>query len=213
MKMRYKISLVIVGMGILTCLFVAQSYALWVTNFQQTNQNQVTSGCISVGISDGNTSLNLTNTYPVNDTYAIQNQTPYTFTITNTCTAKVSYTVTLNSLTVANKLGDEFVKFAIQDVTAGNGVPSAGTNLDDFAKTTSNVNTNTTNLGLTNLYKSYIIAKGTLNGGQKQESNSVVTGGGTHNYKLYLWIDEKAGNTEMEKEFQASVKVESNAIQ
>lgn len=201
MKNKYKLGLALIGIAIAISLFVAQSYALWIYHGQQTNTNTVSSGCFSVGFTEGS-SIHLTNAYPMSDASGLS-LVPYTFTITNTCTVNVAYTITLNTLST-NTMEDSKMKFALH-----NGVeakPTVGVNLGTFGSTPANINTDTANLGVTNLLKSYKLESGLLNGGTLTESNT-VTGGESKTYHLYLWIDETAGNEVMDKTFEASINV------
>lgn len=197
MKLRYKLMLMIVSLMLVSCLYISQSYAVWVITRQQENVNDITTGCFSVGFTDGGPSINLDNTYPVSDTFALNNQDDYTFTVTNLCTINASYVVTLNTL-LSNTLTDANIKYAIYSDDGEK--PSIGSTL-------STINSDKANLGISNLKESYTLATGILNGGTLDEDGETVNGGETKTYHLYLWIQEDAGNDTQGQNFEASVNV------
>ena len=90
MKLRYKLSLLLIGLMLMGCLYVTQSYALWIVTEEQKNQNEMEVGCFSIGFSEQSESIKLDNTYPMNDSLGLSSD-PYTFTITNTCTINNNY--------------------------------------------------------------------------------------------------------------------------
>ena len=97
MRLKYKILLAIITVGIGICLMTYQSYALWVATYTG-GENIVNVGCFEIEFTEQTSSIGLNNTYPVSDTKGLTTN-PYTFTIKNTCTVGASYDVTLNTLT------------------------------------------------------------------------------------------------------------------
>ena len=83
MRLRYKIGLVLIVLTLAVCLMTYQSYALWIYNKVAEQENIVEVGCFSVSYTEENP-ITMTNTYPVSDQKGLSG-TPYTFTITNTC--------------------------------------------------------------------------------------------------------------------------------
>ena len=194
MRLKYKLGLAIVTIGIAICLMTYQSYALWIANLAQTGENIVSVGCFDVEMEEINAPITLKNTYPVSDSKGLT-QTPYTIKLSNTnCTTDASYTITLNTLTT-NTMDNSKIKFAISTTT-----PTSGTNLGTYASTPSNINVETGNLPIENLDQSIIIQTGELRVGAS------VT------YNIYLWIDESAGNEVQGQTFEASINVVSSAI-
>ena len=200
MKLRYKVGLVAVGILIIVSLYLVQSYALWVTRFDG-NDNILSIGCFDVSLEELSKPISLNNTYPMSDQKGLT-QTPYTFTIKNTCNTAAEYTITLNTLKTAT-MDKSKIKFAF---TTGSDVPTSGVNLGTYASISSNINTDlaylqTENILGTNLNESIILQKGTL-----EKENDTET------FNLYLWIDSTAGNEVQGQKFLASVNVLANAV-
>ena len=92
MKLRYKISLVVVAFLIIASLFLVQSYALWLTTYEG-QENILSVGCFDVALEELSKPISLNNTYPMSDQKGLT-QTPYKFTIKNSSeisTANASY--------------------------------------------------------------------------------------------------------------------------
>ena len=193
MRLKYKIGLLLVLVAIGISLMSLHSYALWVVELKGEEQI-VEVGCFQVAYEEVSKSVSLKNTYPMSDTKGLT-QVPYSFKITNTCTIDSSYVVTLNTLTT-NGISKDKMKFAIYETNEA--VPTTGINLATYA-TTDKINTDTTNLAITNLDESIILSEGSL----KQNEAST--------YYVYLWIDEAAGNEVMGQKFEASIDVISTA--
>ena len=199
MKLRYKISLVVVAFLIIASLFLVQSYALWLTTYEG-QQNILSVGCFDVALEELSKPISLNNTYPMSDQKGLT-QTPYKFTIKNTCNTSADYVITLNTLKTAT-IDKSKIKFAF---TAGTNVPTSGVNLGTYASVASNINTDLAYLQTANilgdtLNESIILQKGVL----KNEND-------TETFNLYLWIDSMAGNEVQGKKFVASVNVLASA--
>ena len=198
MRLRYKIMLTVITVGIGVCLMAYQSYALWVATYTS-GENIVSVGCFDIEFTEQTSSIGLNNTYPVNDAKGLSS-TPYTFTITNKCTVDASYDVTLNTLTT-NTMEKGWLKYALQKSSEAK--PSTGTNLG----TIDNYNTATEELQIPNLDKSIIIESGTLKGRSSAETDD----GESVTYNLYLWMDETTGNEAMNTRFEGSVNIITSA--
>ena len=198
MRIKYKIMLAIITVGIGICLMTYQSYALWVANFTG-GENIVNVGCFSIEFREDTNPISLNNTYPVSDAKGLTT-TPYTFTITNTCTVDASYSVTLNTINT-NTMTKNMIKYAIQKSTSPK--PTSGINLG----TNTNYNTAIEELNVTNLDESIIIETGTLKGKSSNEAND----GESITYNLYLWMDEQTGNEGMNTTFEGSINIISSA--
>uniref|UniRef100_UPI004024B3E1 hypothetical protein n=1 Tax=Candidatus Ventrenecus sp. TaxID=3085654 RepID=UPI004024B3E1 len=199
MKLRYKISLVVVAFLIIASLFLVQSYALWLTTYEG-QENILSVGCFDVALEELSKPISLNNTYPMSDQKGLT-QTPYKFTIKNTCNTSADYVITLNTLKTAT-IDKSKIKFAF---TTGTNVPTSGVNLGTYASVASNINTDLAYLQTENilgdtLNESIILQKGTL----KNENDTAT-------FNLYLWIDETAGNEVQGQKFLASVNVLANA--
>ncbi len=200
MKLKYKFGLVTIGILIIVSLFLVQSYALWLTTYEG-NDNILSIGCFDVSLEELSKPISLNNTYPMSDQKGLT-QTPYQFTIKNTCNTAAEYTITLNTLKTAT-MDKSKIKFAF---TTGTDVPTSGVNLGTYASISSNINTDlaylqTENILGTNLNESIILQKGTL-----ENENDTET------FNLYLWIDSTAGNEVQGQKFLASVNVLANAV-
>ena len=199
MKLRYKISLVVVAFLIIASLFLVQSYALWLTTYEG-QENILSVGCFDVALEELSKPISLNNTYPMSDQKGLT-QTPYKFTIKNTCNTSADYVITLNTLKTAT-IDKSKIKFAFTEDTT---VPTSGVNLGTYASVASNINTDLAYLQTENilgdtLNESIILQKGTL----KNEND-------TETFNLYLWVDQTAGNEVQGKKFVASVNVLANA--
>ncbi len=199
MKLRYKISLVVVAFLIIASLFLVQSYALWLTTYEG-QENILSVGCFDVALEELSKPISLNNTYPMSDQKGLT-QTPYKFTIKNTCNTSADYVITLNTLKTAT-MDKSKIKFAF---TTGTDVPTSGVNLGTYASVASNINTDLAYLQTANilgdtLNESIILQKGTL----KNEND-------TETFNLYLWVDQTAGNEVQGQKFVASVNVLANA--
>ena len=200
MKLKQCLSLLVVCLVIIVGLFAVRSFALWLIVEEQAGINEVNVGCFSIDYHEDTASINLNNTYPTTDRVGLSGN-PYTFTITNTCTIKSQYTLTLNTLKT-NTLGVGNIKYALYKT--GEEKPTVGQELKV-------INPETKNLNITNLGTSYILDTGVLSGGTKVGEK--VTNGGQATYNLYLWISDAAGNEVEGQNFEASINVVGSAIQ
>ncbi|MCI8394592.1 MAG: hypothetical protein HFH86_03845 [Bacilli bacterium] len=89
----------VIGIVICCAMFFAFgiSYALWQKNEFQKEMNQITSGCFSLTFQNESKGIMLDQEFPLLTTDGL-NLTPYTFTITNTCSVFASFDITLNTL-------------------------------------------------------------------------------------------------------------------
>lgn len=194
MKLKYKLSLLVIAILLAITTTIGSSYAIWVTEVSQSSTNVIKSGCFSLSFVDTennvSTSINLKNAYPLTDD-KVTNLKPYKVTITNTCSIKAYYELSLNTL-VSNTLLDQDIKSDLTNTTTNtNYSKKILTDLDKIAlnnvlneeaiKKSSQINT------------SYLLANGLLN---PEESVS---------YELKLWVKGDASNDAMNKKFEAIV--------
>ncbi len=181
MRSGYKIALGILTIMILVTITIGTSYSYYSIASTQENPNILNATCFDISFNEGSSSINLGATYPMSDDRA-NSLSPYTFTLTNTCTTEnatdpVNYVVTLNTLT-ANMptLPLNVLKYRL-DTTSPTSTMGTSTllsnatvynDLSETIKTREGINT------------SYQLITGTLNPGDS------VT------YNLRLWIDETA---------------------
>lgn len=190
------LGIIVICMGIV--LMTYQSYALWIVT-KESGESIVSVGCFEISYQEESNTINLENTYPMSDEKGLT-LTPYTFTITNTCTAGASYEVTLNTLTT-NTMNTSWLKYALYK--EGTPKPTTGINLG----TVTNKNTQTEELQIPNLNESLILTSGELNGRIAEDQN-----GESVTYHLYLWMDETTGNEAMNTTFEGSINIISSAI-
>ena len=105
----------IMGLIVLGVLFfLGISYALWIANFNQTDENLVSASCFQIEFREDTESISLQNTFPITDEEG-KTLTPYTFTITNTCESYASYQVNLEVLNTSTLTHYEYIKVALED--------------------------------------------------------------------------------------------------
>ena len=110
MEKRKKI--ILSGIIVVLVLIFGISYAYFQSTRTQDNNNIGGTGCFTMEFSDENP-ISLTNAFPISDADGM-NTTPYTFTITNTCSMHASYQINLEVLNTSN-LGTNFVRVALNN--------------------------------------------------------------------------------------------------
>ncbi len=96
------IFLSVIGVLLLGVLAVSFSYALWFSENQQSGNNVVNSGCLSITYTEEDGSLiNLTKSYPISDIDGMRSS-PYAFSVKNTCNTNASYDVLVEVLNTTN---------------------------------------------------------------------------------------------------------------
>jgi hypothetical protein len=179
MRKDYKL---IIFIGILLCisLVIGTSYALWSINHTQANKNDLATGCFSTTFTESN-DISLSNAFPITDT-AGKKLTPYTFTITNTCTIASNYQINLEVLNTTTA-GAAYIKTELNTDT-----PALLSSLTTVTKTLDAAST------------AYEMKTGYL-----APSKSAT-------YNLRLWVDEAATTDNMSnKTFSAKVVVITSA--
>ena len=209
-KLKKVDKLGIVLMAVLVLLVVAvlvttMTHAFWHKDYEQTGTNTVKTGCFSFTMTEDTASINLQNTYPMTETDAMNAVTPYTFTITNSCSMDMYYNVTLN--TTGNNDLDNYIAYKLVDESnnvTGPGIVGALQPYDEYHNYTY-TDTN----GTYNILNSYVLTTGKLQSAVMNNDNTqVVTAGGSKQYRLYLWVDENTeGSATMNKTFTAKVIV------
>ena len=194
-------------------VFTTVSYAYWSRTQEQTENNKVISGCLNYSFNDKNadsnpTSINLTNTYPISETEAMQ-KTPYTFTITNECTTDMFYNVTLN--TTGTEDLDNYLTYKLVD----NENNIIGSSIIGTLPTYSDYNNTTYTEDGSNysILKSYILTTGLLTHATMNEGHTqVLTAGESITYKLYVWMNEDVSDpSTMNKRFEAKVIINGSS--
>ena len=131
MSKTKKVLLLIIGLLIVALSFTGASYAMWQVNHSQSDENIVNVGCFETSTDLGtnleNSAINLDKHFPISDVQGM-NLTPFTFTVTNTCTSVANFQVNLETLSTSN-IGKQYIKVAI------NNTKSILNNLDSVEKT------------------------------------------------------------------------------
>ena len=192
--------LLISTIAIVVIAATSVTYAYLSYNATQTDENIVTTSCFDISYSDSDSiSLNSNGNYayPMSEDSA-NRLTPYSFTITNTCTTTnstdpINYVVTLNTLTSSPstiELSKVRYRLDMTNPTSSTGTSAlmseaATYDLSSSIKSAEGINT------------SYNLLEGTL------------APGASVTYNLRLWIDEAAGNEVMNKTFNGRILVYS----
>ena len=149
---------------LMALLIIGITYAFWqiLRNQPSTNNNVAGTGCFElttdIGTSNEGNAIRLLKTYPISDVEGLT-LTPFTFTITNTCSYYATYQVNLETLNTTT-LGLEYLKVGLDNNVMGI--------LNDLDEVETTINDATTSHKLTT-------------GGLKE--NASVT------YNLRLWLD------------------------
>lgn len=161
------------------------SYAVWTSNYEQTNPNVLTAGCFKLDLSEQSSAIALTNSYPISDTEG-RSLKPYTFTVKNICTIDAVYDISLDVLEQTTfNLDSIKIKFS-------DNLPKLLTAYPSQTARASGVK------------NSFLLTTGKL----KAATTANGTDGGSITYNLRLWIDESS--TEMEKNFASNIVVTSS---
>jgi hypothetical protein len=178
-KKDYKI-LIIIGIILSISLIIGMSYAYWMITHTQANKNVAATGCFTTTFTEAN-DINLNNQFPISDADG-KKLTPYTFTITNTCTIAANYQVNMEVLnTTTADLA--YIKTELNDDTP--------VILNTYATVDKTIDTATS---------SYKMTTGYLGASQS------VT------YNLRIWIDQDAPLATMQnKLFESKIVVVTSA--
>ncbi|MBE6161855.1 MAG: hypothetical protein E7158_06530 [Firmicutes bacterium] len=204
MKNRKTMIVLITIILLLVMVIAGSSYARWSVTKVQKSSNNISSSCFELQFNDENsTSINLTNTYPMPEEDAMK-QTPYEFTITNTCSTDMFYNITLNTTGTTDL--DNVLDYKLID--ENNNV--IGPKIIGSLRTYDSYN-NTTYEGYS-ILNSYILTSGHLTKATMNNDNTaVVTPGESKTYRLYIWMDENVTDTStMNKSFNGKIIVTSS---
>ena len=194
MRSGYKITLGVLTIMILVTITIGTSYSYYSIAGEQTDPNKLATTCFNISYTEGTSSINLPATYPMSEASA-NSLSPYTFTITNTCStgASINYVVTLNTLTASMpSLPLNLLRYRL-DQTA----PSAVTGTSNVLSSASTYDLNTSVKSEQGINTSYNLATGSLAPGESAT------------YNLRLWIDESATTDVIGQTFTGRVLVYS----
>ncbi len=168
---RRKTSLFIIGLCAFILSVVGITYAFWMLNLSQTDENNIASSCFEVTLTKEGTGIHLDKAFPIldSDGEALE---PYTFTITNTCEAYAGYQINLESLSKSDgvpipdsdRLKPDYLKVKINEVGT-EGIISILKGNDVVTKT------------LNDAYESHKLMTGYLEPQQEKK------------FELRLWLD------------------------
>lgn len=187
MKIRYQISLVILGVLLCSSILIGTSYSLWTVSSTQTTANTLNSGCFTFTFTEGSNNINLTNSYPISDASGLV-KTPYTFTIKNDCTIDANTSISLDTINTST-LSRSYLKVGIKSSSESS--PTTGIISTYTAGTVTDSST---------MSDAYIIKTDTL------------TAGSSKSYSIWLWIDESVGNAAQGKNYSAKVVINYTSV-
>lgn len=182
MKKIERVCLWILGIIGMLGVIMSATYAFWKYSTEQSQTNVAGTECLSISLVDESEAITVEKAYPLTDE-AGMNSKPYTFTVKNNCDSLIDYSVRLESLDIANKMGSENIAVSIDGETK-----QVLSNLLVVPPTYEGKE-----------YKaieSHILLNGFLDGHEEQ------------GHMLRLWIDESAGNEAQNKTFLSKVVVE-----
>ena len=192
--------LLISTIAIVVIAATSVTYAYLSYNATQEEENVVTSSCFDISYSDSDSiSLNSNGNYayPMSEDSA-NRLTPYSFTITNTCTTTnstdpINYVVTLNTLTSSpSTIELSKVRYRL-DMTN----PTSSTGTSALMSEAATYDLSAAIKNSEGIDTSYNLVEGTL------------APGASVTYNLRLWIDEAAGNEVMNQTFNGRILVYS----
>ncbi len=193
------ITLSVLSILIVICIVLGISYAFMQANIDTNSVTEVTlSSCAKLTLSETETSISLTNSYPMSKNRALQT-TPYTFTLTSSCDGGVGFNIYLATLN-SNTLDSSNIHYIITNHGSKNilveGILSDATNgLSDFTSEEQAQLNSGINGTFASIYKIYV--------------NGIYTNE-TKEYDLYLYIDESVTDPNtMNQIFVAGVAAKS----
>ena len=128
MKLKHKISLLVIGILLVVSLLISSSYALWVFNVSQESTNILVSDCFEITLTDNNP-IGLGASFPMKDGEGVQT-TPYTFTIRNICNHPADFQINLETLNTST-IDESFIKADLNGhITEYNAAESVETTID-----------------------------------------------------------------------------------
>ncbi len=193
MGLKNKKKIIIVVIITLIISISTVSYALWTTTHIQTGQNSITTGCLDIKFTEGD-SINIINGYPITDE-AGKKSKGTTFSITNTCTIPVAYEVVLDEITTT--LADSNLKINVSGSREIEPVL-----LSEMSETTP------VPLSDQEVSSARSILKDVVPGAEASGQT-----GGKKTYVLRLWINQDiTENLGSGKEFKGRIAIRANQI-
>ena len=191
-------AIILIAFAVLLITGSIYTFANWTINRQQTDENIVNSGCLSIlfndkDINDNIININLSNSYPMSDSMGL-GTIPYSFTVKNTCTLKANINIYLHSISTST-LDSRYIKYnIINDIN--NTSYTRSLNNHEIAELDSYYLAELQN----NILNSYNIDSVTL------EPDD------TASFNLRLWIDDTAPNEIMGKTFTCAITTTATPV-
>ena len=110
---KKKVGLIVLSLCLVGIIAIGVSYAWWRFTAIQTGENTASSKCLKLELSNESEAINLTNMYPITDEEG-RKLTPYTFTLTNTCTVSAAYKLNMEMLE-GTTLNSKYVAVTVND--------------------------------------------------------------------------------------------------
>ncbi len=110
---KKKVGLIVLSLCLIGIVAIGVSYAWWRFTVMQTGENTAISQCLKLELSNESEAINLTNMYPITDEEG-RKLTPYTFTLTNTCTVSAAYKLNMEMLE-GTTLNSKYVAVTVND--------------------------------------------------------------------------------------------------
>ena len=186
MRKSYKIILMVISILLIGSIIIGTSYSMWVKTAIQKEENLINSSCFDIEFSESS-NINLVNAIPISDEAGLK-ETPYTFTLKNTCNMNSKVTIALDVLNTST-MSSGAIKTSL---VKGNksGTPTLLTSLDKKAE-----------VDISGAKEAYILGTDII-GANKSKS-----------YSLYLWMDESVTVAEASKSFSSKVVIVNTATE
>ena len=161
---KRKVKITLIGIIGIIILLIGVSFAAFSSDLAGVQIQSMQTGCLKVDMTD-NGSVNMTNEAPTSDEDGLT-KTPYTYTLTNTCTTDAFYTTTINVMNSSNLDNISKIKVSLEGDSYL--APTIESNLEEMES----VDTSETGIS-----KTYKLDEGYLKVGE------------TKTFNLRTWID------------------------
>ena len=194
MNKKKTIILLVIGILVVTIMSIGVTYSFMLPKVtKDSNETEIgINNCAKITLKDNNSTINLTNMYPMEEEMGLQTEA-YEFTISSTCEEYTGFNLYLLTFS-DNGIEDDLIRYGI---TSKNGT-LLETNLitKEEAKDISTEEIEEIKQGINKEYSKIY----------KVYSNYIPLQGESE-YKLHIWIDEKADNDTMGKNIKLGVLV------
>lgn len=112
-KSKKKLGLLVLTICLISIVAIGVSYAWWRFTAIQTEKNTAISKCLKLELTNESDVISITNMYPITDEEG-RKLTPYTFTLTNTCTVSAAYKLNMEMLE-GTTLNSKYIAVTVND--------------------------------------------------------------------------------------------------